>query len=633
VYDINVLVNGQHVSGGPFISGFVVIFRENDWTKTTQNRLCKMSGFFTRTNRGLFHLFILTIHFITIKCRGYHDGGFNGQTTLYHNNYNARSVFGTQLAKVTIGSGSGWTLQKINNDSVLIFGGNGFAANSTRGYLNDVWRYQMSTNRWTWLTGSKTIDTPSSYDTAPFFPGSRSYHISWLTSNGDMYTSTGLVNSGPGLNDLWRYRLSTNEWSFIGGQKGENGAGQFGAKGNSSVDYLPPSRGASVSWIDQNGDFWLFGGGLVYRNDLWRYRPSTLEWTWISGSNITKQLGVYGNQGNGSANNVPGARYFSSSWTDSQGNFWLFGGLGYGNSVAQLGNLNDLWRYTPSNNEWTWMKGSFLRDQPSNFGTRNVSSPNNVPASRYSAVSAVDPNGDDLWLFSGAGSTGGFTNHLWRYRISTNEWTWMSGGQPLNYGTQGVPSTTNYPGARNGGVMWCDSIGDLWLMGGIGNDEVPIGPGILNDIWRYRPSTNEWTWIGGSKTRDAFAVFDQCQGVDDGVVCDNSDACTLNDTCQSGVCVSGSPIMCNASSICFLSTCDTLLGCVESPNPSTQNDPQCLPPGAPNASPNSPGVSSPISAPSSTSPAASPKSRVSSSHFLSAINSVVLAFLAVAIMA
>lgn len=53
----------------------------------------------------------------------------------------------------------------------------------------------------------------------------------------------------------------------------------------------------------------------------------------------------------------------------------------------------------------------------------------------------------------------------------------MSGGQPLNYGTQGVPSTTNYPGARNGGVMWCDSIGDLWLMGGIGNDEVPIGPG------------------------------------------------------------------------------------------------------------------------------------------------------------
>jgi hypothetical protein len=76
---------------------------------------------------------------------------------------------------------------------------------------------------------------------------------------------------------------------------------------------------------------------IVYRNDLWRYRPSTLEWTWISGSNITKQLGVYGNQGNGSANNVPGARYFSSSWTDSQGNFWLFGGLGYGNSVAQLG--------------------------------------------------------------------------------------------------------------------------------------------------------------------------------------------------------------------------------------------------------------------------------------------------------
>jgi hypothetical protein len=39
---------------------------------------------------------------------------------------------------------------------------------------------------------------------------------------------------------------------------------------------------------------------------------------------------------------VPQARGYSVSWTDSGNNFWLFGGVS-DNSV----NLNDLWRYQP----------------------------------------------------------------------------------------------------------------------------------------------------------------------------------------------------------------------------------------------------------------------------------------------
>jgi hypothetical protein len=35
------------------------------------------------------------------------------------------------------------------------------------------------------------------------------------------------------------------------------------------------------------------------------------------------------------------------AWTDSSGNFWLFGGDGYDSAAVSDGLLNDLWRYQP----------------------------------------------------------------------------------------------------------------------------------------------------------------------------------------------------------------------------------------------------------------------------------------------
>jgi hypothetical protein len=69
--------------------------------------------------------------------------------------------------------------------------------------------------------------------------------------------------------------------------------------------------------------------------------------TWISGSTTRDAQGIYGEKGKAAATNVPGARKFSVSWIDSEGNFWLFGGAGVyprGHSSS----CNDLWRYKPS---------------------------------------------------------------------------------------------------------------------------------------------------------------------------------------------------------------------------------------------------------------------------------------------
>ena len=47
---------------------------------------------------------------------------------------------------------------------------------------------------------------------------------------------------------------------------------------------------------------------------------------------------------------VPGGRQSAATWTDLNGNLWLFGGYG-SDSVGNLGYLNDLWEY--SNDAWT----------------------------------------------------------------------------------------------------------------------------------------------------------------------------------------------------------------------------------------------------------------------------------------
>jgi hypothetical protein len=85
-------------------------------------------------------------------------------------------------------------------------------------------------------------------------------------------------------------------------------------------------------------------------NDLWEFDPATKEWTWVSGANKVGLYGgvagVYGTLGVASASNVPGGRGSAVSWTDSSGNFWLFGGDG-SDSTGTEAFLNDLWKYQP----------------------------------------------------------------------------------------------------------------------------------------------------------------------------------------------------------------------------------------------------------------------------------------------
>src|SRR5262249_58530194 len=115
-------------------------------------------------------------------------------------------------------------------------------------------------------------------------------------------------------------------------------------------------------------------------NDLWVYLHSSNEWVWMGGPNTFNVPGNYGMQGTAQAANVPGARSGAISWTDANGNFWLFGGYGL-DSASQLGMLNDVWEYSQSTGQWTWIAGSNTLNAPGGHGTQGVAAATNLPTS------------------------------------------------------------------------------------------------------------------------------------------------------------------------------------------------------------------------------------------------------------
>jgi hypothetical protein len=244
----------------------------------------------------------------------------------------------------------------------LLFGGQGCDSTANcGGALNDLWKY--SAGQWTWLSGlSVTYPAqPGIYGSlgvpAPTNdPGARWNTTGWMDSSGKLWlyggVGYGLWDDNVGdLNDFWAY--SARQWAWMGGQNNPPDTyGIYGTLGAPASTNIPGSRSNAMSWSDSRDNLWFFGGegfgsaysGGNYFNDLWKFNAG--QWTWIGGSSSGSQYGVYGSEGTPAAINIPGGRNNAVTWTDQNGNLWLFGGQGL-DSQAKAGPLNDLWEYQP----------------------------------------------------------------------------------------------------------------------------------------------------------------------------------------------------------------------------------------------------------------------------------------------
>src|SRR5579863_113452 len=331
------------------------------------------------------------------------------------------------------------------------------------------------TPAWVWMSGSNTVacttansvttcEQPGVYGTlgvpgAGNVPGSRLGAAGWTDSNGVLWLFGGGAESPDGasfsyFNDLWAFDPSTLEWTWMGGSSSGGARGVYGTLGVPDPANIPGARTGAARWTDASGNFWLFGGsgfdslgksGVL--NDLWEFNPTSHQWTWVGGSStlpgpLGGQPGVYGVLGNPAPGNIPGGRTSAAAWTDASGNFWLFGGSGT-DAAGNSGTLNDLWEFSPSTLQWTWMSGSSVMTCTTTTGT---------------------------------------------FQIKTC-------GQSGVYGTLGVAAAGNVPQGLTSTATWTDSGRNLWLFGGQGKPTIVVEGQLvlievsdLNELWEFNPS-------------------------------------------------------------------------------------------------------------------------------------------------
>lgn len=370
-------------------------------------------------------------------------------------------------------------------------------------------------NEWKWVAGPSVVPPQTLYQPAVYgakgafgpnyVPQGQHGAVTWVDKSGNFWLFEGI--------SLWQFNPTTGQWAWMGGGGGPNCPGNctqngsYGTKGVAEAGVYPGDRSGSASWTDSQGRFWLFGGdgydytptNLGLLNDLWMLDPSTGLWAWMGGD-VQWTKAVYGTKGQPDSANIPGARYGAASWTDKNGNFWLYGGQGLdanATSNSSLTYLNDLWMFDPNSKQWTWVWGDSTGTEAPTFqtsGMQGVPASSNSPGSRWSSQTWAGQDGN-LWLFSGGGA-----NDLWEYTPSTNMWTWVSGstcmpdgpetwicGGDADYGTLGQPSAQTTPGVLQFGTTWTDKNGNLWLFGG--------GP---SDLWVFSPASRQWAWMGGN---------------------------------------------------------------------------------------------------------------------------------------
>jgi N-acetylneuraminic acid mutarotase len=373
--------------------------------------------------------------------------------------------------------------------SLWLFGGARRGASGTS-HFNDLWRFDGQ--RWTWVNGANVPNQAGVLGC----PGAREGGATWTDASGNLWLLGGAGRDALGaltsLNDLWRYTVASNSWSWMSGSATGDARGVYGTRGAVGAGNIPGARDGAVAWVTASGGgtVWLFGGNGLdsagtrgHLNDLWRFDGT--RWTWMAGSNLVDAPGTSGTPGTPGAANAPGARSDGAAWTDASGALWLFGGQGHDAAGSWIA-FDDLWRFDPNHapTAWAWMGGPSAPGQVGVYGTRGTTGAGSWPGARAGAVSWADPVGS-VWLFGGFGlastSPAAPLNDLWRF--DGTAWTWMSGsdlgGQPGHSGTKGQPDPANVPGARQFASGWPGPNGSLLLFGGGQPDQ--------NDLWQYLP--------------------------------------------------------------------------------------------------------------------------------------------------
>lgn len=298
---------------------------------------------------------------------------------------------------------------------------------------------------------------------------------------------------------LMYFNVYSQQWSNIGNVEyyfqGDEGyyeiLNEYSGRNVPQFD-LPDFDETAIFW--NNNDF-IYYLEITDRSRMWKFSISIKQWKCIydkeSVELYSDGIGVESDQNN------PGRRKIGANWIDNDGNLWLFSGEGF----------SDLWRYNTSTDRWTFISGS-LEDGSGMYVDKGASSTISYPSARSRTVISFIDNNNDIILFRGNNS-----NDLWKYNIAQNEWTWVSGINPVDVSfsvtefisNDGTELDKNTPAGNNGySIFWTNENNDYFLLEGNGTRNI-------YQIWKFEQSSGYWLSekkIAGFPNHSVFGVED-----------------------------------------------------------------------------------------------------------------------------
>ncbi|RYZ87509.1 MAG: hypothetical protein EOP06_12560 [Proteobacteria bacterium] len=220
-------------------------------------------------------------------------------------------------------------------------------------------------------------------------------------------------NSSDYLADLWRFDTADNKWVFLRGDSNLSTDSNFGSGVGSSTTIpgarsntaIVAGREGFVIFGGYGKDKDQIEGKL---SDIWSYDIISNDWSPGPANQSANQFGVYGTQGEPSGMNFPGSRVDAQIWIDAGQQIIVFGGNGY--ASANQGNLNDVWILGQGG--WKWARGSSSRNGSESKGASGVDDKTYTPNARRGMASGIDPDTGKLLLFGAVGQDLGFAPGL-----------------------------------------------------------------------------------------------------------------------------------------------------------------------------------------------------------------------------
>jgi hypothetical protein len=294
---------------------------------------------------------------------------------------------------------------------------------------NELWMFDTEKNQWAWMYGTNIPCDPGNYvDKGSFSPNSRPANrdggYTWIDKNNILWLYSGL-SEAPGiftgsrwLNDVWKFDFTLKQWCWVAGEAPDwtfsNGGGysppvHYSELQKEDILNTPGSRLNVGYWIDEQDNFWLFGGSegkyQALQNDLWRFNIKTGMWAWMSGSQNQQDYATYGFKNIFNPNNKPSGRTSSVILGIRNDKLYMYGGRGmasvneFKTIYGEIGPLSDLWCYDLKLNQWAWVGGDTIGMRPPIYGNFQVEDKSNSPGTRTGSLGFSF--GNSLYIYGG----------------------------------------------------------------------------------------------------------------------------------------------------------------------------------------------------------------------------------------